>query len=324
MIHNLPYAAICGATPPSQQVAVILSRQHSGTNFLSSVLQRLPDTVMGGELFLNKGPCYLWLNGTQPSLALEAIRGQRVIHGPPDAISDCLKVSQVASGTDAQRLLLRSKRVGFTWQANQANSPLKQCSYDAITPNGRTNNCNSANVEFLRAAKVLLLRRDNPLAFRMAASNRKESYTEHGLTPPNVDQNVTFTSEMLADIDRMGQRTRSCYRDVAQALQRCGVDVMELSYEQLNLNHQSFVRVLSFLGEKANYSNTEKLLQGTDSRWHFSLSDSGKHHVNGPVAYLNPETTRLFGSMLEEGRFEYLRYCHLFDNCTIRARSTRS
>ena len=186
-----------------------------------------------------------------------------------------------------------------------------------------TNNCNSSNVEFLRAAKVLLLRRDNPLARRMAASSTKESYTELGLTPPNVSQNVTFTSEMLADIDRFGRRTRSCYRHVAQALQRCGVDVMELSYEQLNLNHRSFVRVLSFLGEKAEYSDTEKLLQGTDSRWHCPLSDSGKHHVNGPVAYLNLETTRLFGSMLEEGRFEYLRYCHLFDNCTLEPESHR-
>ena len=107
-------------------------------------------------------------------------------------------------------------------------------------------------MEFLRAAKVLLLRRDNPLAFRMAASNRKDFYTELGLTPPNVDQNVTFTSEMLADIDRMGQRTRSCNRDVAQALQRCGVDVMELSYEQMNLNYQSLVPVLSFLGQNAS------------------------------------------------------------------------
>ena len=291
---------------------------------------------MGGELFLSKGPCYLWLNGTQPSLALEAMRGQRVIHGPPVAISNCLRVkgSQVASGTDAQRLLLRSKRVGFTWQANQANSPLKQCIYADLhgqlrhiraEPFGEvgTNNCNSSNVEFLRAAKVLLLRRDNPLARRMAASSTKESYTELGLTPPNVSQNVTFTSEMLADIDRFGRRTRSCYRHVAQALQRCGVDVMELSYEQLNLNHRSFVRVLSFLGEKAEYSDTEKLLQGTDSRWHCPLSDSGKHHVNGPVAYLNLETTRLFGSMLEEGRFEYLRYCHLFDNCTLEPESHR-
>lgn len=198
MIHNLFCAAICGATLPSLQVAVILSRQHSGTSFLSSVLQGIPDTVMGGELFLNKGPCYLWLNGTHRSLALEAIRGQRVIHGPPDAISNCLGVSQVASGTDAQRLLLRSKRVGFTWQANRANSPLGQCFFirngNASTPNGSANHCNSTNVKFLRAAKVLLLRRDNPLAFRMAASNRKEVYSKHRLTPPNVSQGVTFTS----------------------------------------------------------------------------------------------------------------------------------
>jgi hypothetical protein len=234
-----------------------------------------------------------------------------------ETINTCLRTDfdPATKPETVQARLQNSTRVGFVWQKRQHDSPLAKCS--------NTPECSSEQFQALANAKVLLLRRDNTLAFSMAASNTKQFWDRYGATnsrlfhndtnheTARVKMNVALSSKALLRMDAEGVYAKKCYAQTLRGLRHCGVDALPVTYE--DLGHPSkIVEVFSFLGMGGVHLLGSRV-QGPS--WQFVPSAEGKHHPGGPIQYLTGGTKETFSKLVQEGRFTHLQLCHLHDDC---------